>query len=259
MAHQENLQADGRGRGGPVIVGSHAVQESERTFKVATYNVHRCIGADNVYNPDRISAVLRSLKADLVGLQEVDSRMPAGPGMYQLDYLAVRMHAKAICGPCIQNECSHYGNALLTRLPVIDFRLIDLSVPGREPRGAIDVDIDAGGRVLRVIVTHLGCRAFERRRQIKRLIEYIGKGRRRPTVVMGDFNEWAPFSRGIRAINSHFGTTSARASFPSRFPVFSLDRIWVLGASRRATFHVEKSPLARIASDHLPLVAGICI
>lgn len=242
-----------------MIVGSPAVQQSERAFRVATYNVHRCIGTDNVYNPERISAVIRSLGADLVGLQEVDSRMPAGPGMYQLDYLAVRMRAKAICGPCIQNECSHYGNALLTRLPVIDFRLIDLSVPGREPRGAIDVDIDAGGRILRVIVTHLGCRAFERRRQIKRLIEYIGKERRRPTVIMGDFNEWTPLSRGIRAINSHFGTTSARASFPSRFPLFSLDRIWVLGGTGRPEFQVQKSPLARIASDHLPLTAKIYI
>jgi len=242
-----------------VIAGSFALQENELALKVATYNVHRCIGVDGVYHPDRITVVLRALNADLIGLQEVDSRLPAGAGMSQLDYLATMLHAKAIAGPCIQEAHGHYGNALLTRLPVVDFRLIDLSVTGREPRGAIDVDVAVDGRVLRVIVTHLGCGAFERRRQIRRLLDYIGKARKKPTVVMGDFNEWAPLSRGLRTIHSHFGATSAQASFPSRFPIFSLDRIWLLGGSKRPVFQVHKSPLARIASDHLPVTAQIWI
>ncbi len=241
-----------------MIAAFPSVQEDiARSLKVASYNVHRCIGVDRRYDPDRTAAVLRTLKADLIGLQEVDSRVPAGAGMDQLDYLATMLKAKAIAGPCIKEENGHYGNALLTKLPVVEFRLIDLSVPGREPRGALDVDVNVSGRTLRVIVTHLGCRAFERRSQIKRLLAYLGKGRKRPTIIMGDFNEWSPLSRGIRMINSHLGLTSARPSFPSRLPVFSLDRIWVLEGTRTPDFQVNKTPLTRAASDHLPITATI--
>ncbi len=244
-----------------MIKVSSAVQSDTagESLKVVSYNIHRCIGTDGSYNPNRIVAILHSIKADLIGLQEVDSRLSAGTGMSQLDYLGAMLNSKIIAGPCIHEENGHYGNALLTRLPVIDFRLIDLSVRGREPRGALDVDVNFKGRILRVIVTHLGCRGFERRDQIRRLVSFIKNDPKRTTVIMGDFNEWTPMSRGIRTINSHFGMTAALASFPSRFPVFCLDRIWVLKAVEKPTFHIEKSTLSRIASDHLPIVAKFSI
>lgn len=244
-------------------------EDLDRSLQVVSYNIHRCFGLDKCYRPDRIVSVLRDLKADLIGLQEVDTRVPAGvgpdgsepiaSGMNQLDYMAFMLKVNAIAGPCIREDHGHYGNALLTRLPVTDVRSIDLSVQGREPRGALDIDVNVAGRVLRVIVTHLGCRAFERRRQIGRLLAYIGHSPKRPTLIMGDFNEWSPLSRGIRTINAHFGLTSARPSFPSRWPVFSLDRIWVLGGTKSPLFRINKSPLARVASDHLPVSATIHI
>jgi len=227
------------------------------TLKVASYNIHRCIGTDGKYNPDRIAAVIRHLNPDLIGLQEVDDRVPAGGGMFQLKYLASRLNYRAIAGPCITGHNGHYGNALLTRLPIIDHRLIDLSVKGREPRGALDLDLVMGEHLLRVIVTHLGCRAFERRKQIVKLLGLIARGEKRPTVIMGDFNEWSRHGRGIRRINFHFGLTSDRPTFPSILPIFPLDRIWALGASKRPDFHIEKSPLTRAASDHLPVSAVI--
>ncbi len=227
------------------------------TVKVASYNIHRCLGTDRRYDPGRIAAVIRRLNADLIGLQEVDSRLPGGRGMVQLDYLASAMKCKAVPGPCIIDDDGHYGNALLTRLPVVGHRLIDLSVKGREPRGALDLDVILGSSLLRVIVTHLGCRSYERRKQIRKLLEHLeGNGKRR-TVIMGDFNEWSLLGRGIRAINSQIGLTFARPTFPSFFPVFPLDRIWALEPSDKPVFRIEKSFLARTASDHLPITATI--
>src|SRR3974390_2462612 len=100
-------------------------------LKAVSYNVHRCIGMDGLYNPDRIAAVLQAIDFDVIGLQEVDTRLPAGAGMMQLDYLAAKLKTKALAGPCIREDHGYYGNALLTRMPVVDFRLIDLCFPGR--------------------------------------------------------------------------------------------------------------------------------
>ncbi|MFB3925658.1 MAG: endonuclease/exonuclease/phosphatase family protein [Syntrophales bacterium] len=235
-----------------------AVQEVRQArFSVASYNIHRCIGIDGSYRPERITAVIHELRADLIGLQEVDSRLTAVSGMSQLDYIASMTRYKAIAGPCIRDDDGCYGNALLTRCPVMDFRLIDLSVPGFEPRGAIDVDLCMHGTPVRVIVTHLGRRAAERRIQIRHLLRIVRKDSSHLTIIMGDFNEWMPFSRALRIINSSFGATSARSTFPSIFPILALDRIWVLKSKSRPLFQVHGTPLSRIASDHLPLRAEI--
>ena len=218
----------------PVALGSLALQDNSKcTLSFASYNIHRCIGVDGRYDPDRIAGVIRSIEADVIGLQEVDSRLPAGAGMAQLDYLASILKFKSISGPCIREDHGCYGNALLTRWPVLDVRLIDLSVPGREPRGAVDADLQIEGSTIRVVVTHLGCRAAERRAQIRRLLHFINKDRKERTVIMGDFNEWSPLSRGLRAIHWHLGSTSAKGTFPSRFPVLRLDHLG-FGGGREA-------------------------
>ena len=69
---------------------------------------------------------------------------------------------KACPGPTKHHERAHYGDALLSRLPVLEVRSMDLSLPHREPRGAIDADIQVGDKVVRVIVAHLGLDPWER-------------------------------------------------------------------------------------------------
>jgi len=238
------------------VVPSVAPQSLPSRISVASYNIHSCVGTDGRYSPDRITAVIREMRPDIIGLQEVDSRLAAG-GMLQLDYLAAMTRLKAVAGPCIKDERGCYGNALLTRFPVAGFRLIDLSIPGREPRGAMDLDLNVNGALLRTVITHLGCNAAERRMQIRRLLDVIGRGPTRPAIIMGDFNEWLPMSKSLKALNSRIGAASSRSTFPSRFPVFALDRIWVCNNGIKPMFSVHKTPLARVASDHLPVTASI--
>ena len=176
-------------------------------------------------------------------------------------YLATATGLQAIAGPTIQRHAGHYGNVLLTRYPVRAVRRIDLSVPGREPRGALDVDLDLRGAAVRVVVTHLGLRAAERRTQIQHLLTVLSDNcspaRSRPVIVLGDINEWLPTSPSVRRLDSRFGRAPALRTFPSSFPLFALDRIWVQPRSALSTLTACRTPLTRIASDHLPLRATI--
>ena len=75
-----------------------------------------------------------------------------------------------------------------------------------------------------------------------------------PTVLVGDLNEWFLWGRPLRRLHAHFGATPAPATYPAGWPVFALDRMWVKPLDRLLGVTVHNSPLARQASDHLPLL-----
>lgn len=224
-----------------------------REISVASYNVHRCIGVDRRHDPDRVAAVLRELDADIIALQEVDYRYHVPDGPDQLAHLAKATGLTAVAGPVLRRGRGHYGNGLLTRGKVLRVRQIELSEPGREPRGALDVYLSLRGRRLRVVAAHLGLGLRERRRQVPRLLQAIGGDDDQPIVVLGDFNEWLPPGRPLRRLHGHLGRTPAGRTFPSRFPLFALDRIWVQPREALVAVRVHRSPGARVASDHLPV------
>ena len=229
--------------------------ELERGF--ASYNVHRCIGADGRSDPARIARVIAELDCVAVGLQEVDFDRDAEGGRgRQLELLADATGMRALSEGELgeQRRC---GNALLSRVPVRRLRQHDLAMPGREPRNALDAELEIDGALVRVISTHLGLSAAERRRQIHRLIEVIALDPCGRVVVLGDFNEWLPVSRGLGWLEGELGRTRAVRSFPARLPVLGLDRIWVRPREALVSVQAHASPLARVASDHLPVRACI--
>lgn len=238
-----------------------SVEPCARDFHLtlATYNVHRCTGADGRRDPDRIARVIKELRADLVGLQEIDSSPPGGDELDQLHYLASETEFAAIMGSTMKRRDSIYGNALLTRHEVLEIRRIDLSVPGREPRGAIDVDLQVNGVVVRAIVTHLGLSYRERQAQFRRLRNALARGRERVQILMGDFNEWYPLSRQIRPLQRYFGAVPYRPTFPSRFPIFALDRMWVRPGPCLVNVEPHVTLTSRVASDHLPLKGEVTL
>jgi endonuclease/exonuclease/phosphatase family metal-dependent hydrolase len=234
------------------------VEMPSRSIRVASYNIHGGVGHDKYFVPNRIVDVLGEIDADIIALQEVESR---STGFDMLNFLGNALSLSAIWGPTLLTDNGVYGNGLLTRLPILNNRGIDLSLPNREARGAIDAELqiglEAGAPALRVIATHLGLHPVERRTQVRKLLSILESDRNLPTVFMGDINEWFLIGRPLRWLHQHFARTPAPATFPARFPLFALDRIWVEPRSLLQTLHAHRSPLAGKASDHLPIVATL--
>lgn len=232
-------------------------------IRVVTYNIHTCVGVDGRYDPGRIVAVLREIDADIACLQEVGARRGIGRHSDQWAYLGEATGCRVILGTGIRQHRGRFGNAILTRFPIVAARSIDLTVVGHEPRGAIDADLLIADRVLRVIATHFGLRASERRLQANRLMNLLGEtstaSRREAGAVllMGDFNEWRGRSGAIRVFDRRLGPSAAERTFPSWMPVLALDRIYAEGPAVLDEVSVYRSPLARLASDHLPLVGTL--
>lgn len=232
---------------------------AERAFVVASYNIHRGIGMDGRRDPGRIAEVVREIEADIVGLQEVDSGRGGGSRLAQIEDLAALSGYHVTPGPTILRDDRRFGNLLLTGERVRETRRLDLSLPGREPRGAIDADLDVDGMPLRVIVTHLGLKPVERRAQVRRLLDILKEERDRLTIILGDINEWLPGSRPLRWMNRVLGRSPAPRTFPSMFPLLALDRIWVWPRRALLALCTHKTPLARVASDHLPVKAVVAM
>lgn len=224
---------------------------------VASYNIHRCIGRDRRCDPERVARVIEEMEPDVLGLQEVESRLGDALDLHQLNYLAEETGYHAIAGSTILRQDSHYGNALLTRYPPREVRTYNVSIAGLEPRGILDVDLDAHGQRLRVLVTHLGLVPSERRRQTRLLLDAVVAHPDEPVVVLSDFNEWFPWGRPLRWMHGRLGRQPALNTFPARWPFIALDRIWVAPRSNLVDLRVHTSALARCASDHLPLRATV--
>jgi endonuclease/exonuclease/phosphatase family metal-dependent hydrolase len=221
---------------------------------VATYNIHSAIGTDGRFAPERIGQVVKEMNADIVALQEVPLGGSDWPDVLRFLQVATAFHG--VEGPTHCNPRRRFGNAVLSRYPIIASRSIDLSFGRCEPRGALDADIDCHGHPLRIIATHLGLRPGERRMQIKTLLEVFGTNQM-PMILMGDINEWLTWGRPLRMLERHFEAVPAPTTFPSRYPVFALDRIWISPRHRLVEVDVHATPLARLASDHLPLIARV--
>jgi endonuclease/exonuclease/phosphatase family metal-dependent hydrolase len=227
-------------------------------LRVGTWNIHGAVGADGRYAPTRIVDVLSELAADVVALQEVPLQGAHDNFLANLEH-ATGYHVAA--GPLFQRRGTEFGNAVLSRLAFDRVAHVDLTVHTYEPRGALDVRIDVGARhPLRVLATHLGLRPGERRDQVKRLIAAVEVEGPQPTILMGDLNEWYLWGRPLRWLHSHFREKpGAPPTFPARRPVFALDRIWISPAGCLRRLHCHATPMARAASDHLPLLAEVVV
>ena len=224
-------------------------------FSVLSYNIHECVGSDQRRNPARIAEVIKESGAQIIGLQEVHSDPSGAEELHQMNYLAAATGLRAIPGPAVERRNGHYGNVLLTSARVLAVHNLNLSYPGREPRGAIDADLELCGATVRVIVTHLGLLPAERRFQVRKLLLALSEPRAPLVILLSDFNEWLPIGRSLRWIHTRLGKCALLRTFPAVLPVFALDRIWVAPAAALVNVSCVRTPLTRVASDHLPLKA----
>lgn len=222
---------------------------TRHTLKVVTWNVHGCVGVDGVESPARVARVIRELQPDVIGLQEMKE--------VSLPDLAALTGLNAVAGVTRPEGLGQFGNALLTRHEVEWVKRHDLSFKKREPRGVLDVQLRrADGEALRVLVTHFGLAGTERGRQAQLLLELVKSPGAPLLAILGDFNEWRPFSRTLHSLDAHLGPAQGVRSFPSYLPALRLDRIWVWPRAALTSVRAERSSLWR-ASDHLPVTAQI--
>lgn len=210
---------------------------------VASWNVHGWVGTPERPDPASSFAVIRSLEADVVLLQEVE-------GSEWLEHArAAGYHAHF--DPTREPL---YGNAILSREALARPDSFDLSVGTREPRRAVEGRVRTGLGELRILCTHFGLGWRERRHQAQLLARHLaGCDEREAIVLAGDFNDWTPGGRQLTPLARVLGRFSRGPTFPSQRPLLSLDRaLWrVPEVSGRV--EVVRSEEARRASDHLPL------
>jgi len=229
-----------------------------RALRFATYNVHGCRGPDRRQDVGRIVRVLREIDADVIGLQEVESRHGRSE-LDQAEEFAAALGLTCVEGPLLHHaQRGWYGNALLTRLEVKAVRRVLFDSCGGEARGAIVCDLCADdGTVWRVMTTHLDLNSRHRARQFETLLDQLVPTARQPTVLMGDFNEWWPRSRALAALRGHAELPPSPRTFPSWLPLLHLDRIAFSACRPRGEVRRHLTPLTRRASDHLPLFVDL--
>ena len=227
------------------------------TFRVATYNVHACVGTDGRHDPERVSRVIAELDADVVALQEFT--YPASVALETRTPVVLTALDRYECalGPARRNPTQCFGNALLTRHPIVEVHRIDLSHARREPRSALAATIDLAGIQVHVLAAHLGLRLRERRFQVRQILDYLESVRNTMVVVLGDFNDWLPGRSVVHVLDRRLGRLPRPASFPSSWPVVPLDRIWVQPSRALRCIGAHRTRTARQASDHVPVVADI--
>lgn len=226
----------------------------DTSLRVMTWNIHACVGTDRRRDPGRIAAAIGDLRPDVLALQEVDLRDVHADPVPLLDLVAGEAGMHRYEAFTIEEPGRRYGNVLMSRWPIDQAAVVDLACRAREPRLAIDARVATPLGPLRVLSTHFGLSRLEREEQIGRLVRCFDAGGEEPAVLMGDFNDWrSPGSVG-RRFGALFPTVIAPRSFPSRLPVFRLDRIF-LSAGLSATPLPTARPFA--ASDHRSVAAEI--
>ncbi|MDP2714192.1 endonuclease/exonuclease/phosphatase family protein [Rheinheimera sp.] len=247
---------------------------SEQTdiLRVMTYNVHSCIGLDGKVDVERIARVIALANPDVVALQELDVGRDRSFGLDQAQLIARYLEMEFHFHPAMHMEEERYGDAILTHLPL---RLVKAGpLPGLadkpelEPRGAIWVAVEWHGQEVQIINTHLGLNSRERLAQINCL---LGQDWLRhpdcngPVILCGDLNA-QPTSVLCRRLGAQLQDVQTAVAqhrpagtFPSRFAALRIDHIFVSQAVAVTAIDIPGSQLAKVASDHLPLLAQLHI
>lgn len=241
-------------------------------LRFVSYNIHRAIGTDRRFRPERIASILDSHRADVILLQEVDAGVPRSRRMNVARVLADELGYEFVAvGLNVRLREGRYGNATLSRHPIRRSRNINLSVGRKKSRGCqhATVELSANGmsRELEVFNLHLGLSARERRQQLGLLVsarEFSSLDVSTPCVVGGDFNDWRsqlqePF---VSALNFRCATARHESSpvdsclktYPAFSPQGALDRIYYRGGLSLQSAYRCRHQVSKVASDHLPII-----
>ncbi len=250
------------------VSSSQTIMKERPRFRVATYNTHKCRGMDGRIRPSRVAAVLRELNADVIAMQEVVSLSGGRREQNQAEYLADALGYHFRIGETRKLRGAAYGNVVLSRLPLKEVAVYDLTASRREARGCIRCDIEiAAGKIVHIFNVHLGTGYMERRKQARLLVSrnvLLSPHLKHPRLVIGDFNEW---TRGLvsRTLQHSFESVdiqlhlNRKRTYPGVLPIMHLDHMYFDRTLALEEFALHRSRMALVASDHLPLVAEFCL
>jgi endonuclease/exonuclease/phosphatase family metal-dependent hydrolase len=239
-------------------------------LRVLTYNIHRAIGVDRRFRPERIHQILSHYDADVVLLQEVDDGVPRSREMNLAKTIAEELqYPHFALGRNHRLKKGSYGNATLSRFPIVRQRNIDLTIGEKKRRGCQHTTLDLGNDELEVFNLHLGLSGRERESQIGILVrssEFPGLFGTGPCLVAGDFNDWRSRIRPVLTEVFRFSSATERRSrwnraiptYPSLSPRGALDRVYYRGIDLVGARRCRLS-LSRVASDHLPVIADFVV
>ncbi len=242
-------------------------------LRLMTYNVHGCMGVDRKIDVGRIAGVIAQSRPDIVALQELDVGRARSGSEDQAHAIAARLGMSVHFNAALSVEEEQYGDAILTALPEKLVKVGALptlaKIPRNETRGALWVSIEVEGRALQVINTHLGLVPLEQQRQARCLAGEGWLGHPDcldPVVLLGDFNATSRYAsykilaarlRDVQRVGGRRRGGRSVRTFPSRMPMLRIDHMFVSRSIHVLNVHAPSGALARIASDHLPLVVDI--
>ncbi|MBT4716243.1 MAG: hypothetical protein HOB84_15865 [Candidatus Marinimicrobia bacterium] len=221
-----------------------------------TYNIRHGVGMDGVLDLERTARVISAANPDIVILNEVDEGTTRSFGVHQADSLGSLLELFAVFGRSIEYGGGQYGNALLSRYPIVDFRIVDLSTDSLlEGRSVFLSRIDIRGDTLTFMGTHLGLSAEERRVQVERIIKVMPDLDR--LILAGDFNFESDSDNYIRLtkyMRDGIKKTSSTplATFPADKPERRIDYIFIGRGISVINSGEFKHPEISTASDHRP-------
>lgn len=244
-----------------ILANTMAFAAAEESLTVLTYNIHHGEGTDGEVDLDRIAGIIRAQNPDVVCLQEVDQNLPRTAMLDMPDLLSKKLGMDVVFGGNYAFDNGLYGNATLTKLPILESENRELPNPkGAEPRGYLRVRVAKGGHTVDVFNTHLGLDPDERKEQAGAIVDIV---REFPAVLAGDLNAEPPSTpiEILRAVfrDTFLGDSATASTLPGARTPRRIDYVLV---TRHIT--IESSDIitegdARVASDHLPYVARVSL
>ena len=244
------------------------------SIKVLTVNIHKGFSFFNrKFILHELREAIRSVSADVVFLQEVSgghiahaSRLANYPATPHYEFLADSIWPEFAYGRNAVYTQGHHGNAVLSKFPIVNFCNRDATISGTEGRGLLHCVLQVPGRIphLHVICVHLGLTESHRLQQMHLLCDLVHQDvpPGAPVIAAGDFNDWRLRADEVLAQGANLHEVFVQAhgrparTFPARFPLLALDRIYVRNAIGHAPVVLPIKPWSHL-SDHAPLAATI--
>jgi endonuclease/exonuclease/phosphatase family metal-dependent hydrolase len=228
--------------------------------RVISYNIHSGVGRDKKQDYKRIGEFLAEQRADIVLLQEMDTRPAHRSVDEDIQDICANNAYQLIASPALFEESGWYGNAVLSRFDVISHNTFKIGEPNRQPRNIQMVELLTDQGPLTVVNTHFGLKRWERRKQLSTLVSHVERqlhANQIPLLLAGDFNEWQLGSGLFKPLNKLLNQQSFGATFPSTFPLFALDRAWLTSELTVLQARKINNQHTKNLSDHLPVLIDI--